>query len=69
MEVGDEFSSTKALLHMLFHILGRYHEHKRADRDIYVDIRKRNIIEGIVVIHNTSIPYSSKILPSNFDTK
>ena len=57
VQVGNEFSSTKALLHTLFHILGRYHEHERADRDIYVDITKRNIIEGILVIHNTSISY------------
>ena len=38
--------NTKALLHMLFHILGRYHEHERADREEYVDVIEENIIEG-----------------------
>ena len=46
VQVGGKFSSVKALLHTLFHILGRYHEHERADRDIYVDIKERNIIKG-----------------------
>ena len=53
VQVGDEFSSSKALLHMLFHVLGRYHEHERGDRDTYVDIMETNIIEGILVAHNT----------------
>ena len=45
--VDKMFSSSKAVLHMLFHILGRYHEHERADRDSYIDVIKENIIEGI----------------------
>ena len=57
VQVGEEFSTTKALLHTLFHILGRYHEHERSDRDLYVDIKERNIIEGILVTHNTCIQY------------
>ena len=39
---------SKALLHMLFHILGRYHEHERVDRKKYVDVIEENIIKGIV---------------------
>ena len=38
--------SSKELLHMLFHILGRYHEHDRVDRRKYVEVIEENIIEG-----------------------
>ena len=41
------YSNSKELLHMLFHILGRYHEHERADRDRYIDVILDNIIEGM----------------------
>ena len=44
--VDKKSLSSKALLHMLFQILGRYHEHERADRDKYIDILEENIIEG-----------------------
>ena len=63
VEVDKEFSSTKALLHTLFHILGRYHEHEREDRDKYVRIMEGSIIEGKLVTHNTFIPY----FPQTFD--
>ena len=43
--------SSKEVLHTLFHILGRYHEHERPDRDKYVQIIEENIIEGIVIIY------------------
>ena len=42
--------SSKALLHTVFHILGRYHEHERADRREYIDIIAENIIEGIIIM-------------------
>ena len=51
VQVDKDYSSSKALLHMLFHILGRYHEHERADRDKYVDIIQRNVLEGIYTRH------------------
>ena len=47
VHVDAEHLSYKALLHMLFHILGRYHEHERPDREKYVDIIEKNIIQGI----------------------
>ena len=34
---------------MLFHILGRYHEHERVDRKEYVYIIEKNIIGGIYI--------------------
>ena len=46
VHVDRQVSSSKAVLHMLFHILGRYHEHERADREKYIDIIRKNIIEG-----------------------
>ena len=42
-------SSSKALLHMLFHILGRYHEHERPDRENYVDVIEENVIQGKIL--------------------
>ena len=50
VQVDKEYTSSKALLHMVFHILGRYHEHERVDRREYVDIIPENIIEGIILI-------------------
>ena len=47
VQVDAEHLSSKALLHMLFHILGRYHEHERPDREEYVDVIEENIIQGI----------------------
>ena len=38
--------SYKELLHMMFHILGRYHEHERVDRNKYIDVVEENIMEG-----------------------
>ena len=34
------------MLHSLFHVLGRYHEHQRGDREEYIRIIKEHIIEG-----------------------
>ena len=51
IQVEQAFLSSKALLHTLFHILGRYHEHERPDRGKYVHIIKKNIIEGIIIIY------------------
>ena len=50
IRVDGACSSFKALLHTLFHVLGRYHEHERPDRETYVDINEENIIEGIFMI-------------------
>ena len=49
VQVDKASSSLKALLHMLFHILGRYHEHERPDREKYVDIIESSIIEGKII--------------------
>ena len=45
--VDGVWSSSKALLHALFNILGRYHEHERADRVNYLQVIERNVIEGV----------------------
>ena len=44
--VDGAWSTSKALLHMLFHILGRYHEHERPDRVKYIEVIEKNILEG-----------------------
>ena len=46
VQVAGVFASAKALLHTLFHILGRYHEHERPDRDKYVRVIEENILKG-----------------------
>ena len=45
--VDGVWSSGKALLHTLFHILGRYHEHERTDRVKYIKVIEKNILEGL----------------------
>ena len=47
VQVDTDCLTSKALLHTLFHILGRYHEHERADRERYVEVIEENIIEGM----------------------
>ena len=48
VKVEREHVSTKSLLHSLFHILGRYHEHQRVDREAFIHIYREEVIEGIV---------------------
>ena len=33
-------------MHEMFHSLGRWHEHSRPDRDLYVKIQFENVIPG-----------------------
>ena len=47
VQVEEEHATWRSLLHTLFHILGRYHEHQRGDREKYVHVFRQNIIEGI----------------------
>ena len=51
VQVDGRRRTSKALLHMLFHILGRYHEHERPDREDYIQVIEENIIEGIYIDH------------------
>ena len=46
--VNKMLASITSIMHALFHILGRYHEHQRTDRDSYVSVKKENIMKGIV---------------------
>ena len=50
-------------IHIIFHILGRYHEHQRSDRDEYIQINWENIIEGKVGMYTM---VKSEILLKNF---
>ena len=47
--VNEVFIDIKSIMHMLFHVLGRYHEHQRPDRDNYIHILQENIIPGNVL--------------------
>ena len=44
--VDGLLDDTRSLLHTLFHILGRYHEHQRLDREQYIYVMKENILPG-----------------------
>ena len=48
VDVGARFLNPKTVMHTVFHILGRYHEHERPDREKYVVIMDKNIVEGIL---------------------
>ena len=48
LHVDDVLDSTTSLLHTIFHILGRHHEHQRRDRDAYISVMKENIMEGML---------------------
>ena len=44
--VDDTRVSFKSILLALFRLLGRYYEHQRSDRDLYVNIYQQNIKRG-----------------------
>ena len=46
VEVSQKNRNLKENFHLLFHILGRYHEHQRVDRTYYMQINWENILEG-----------------------
>lgn len=46
VEIGAGVLSVKQCTHILLHILGRYHEHQRQDREHYVQVIWKNIQEG-----------------------
>ena len=52
--MDEKFLSSKELLHMLFHILGRYHEHERPDKEEYIKVIEENIIEGTQIVTNNT---------------
>ena len=52
---------------MLFHILGRYHEHERPDRDRYIDFIEENIIQGIFKYNYCRKCYLSCSMYANYN--
>ena len=46
VEINFEYIPRKGSFHTLFHVLGRYHEHQRPDRDQYIKVQWNNIREG-----------------------
>lgn len=43
------------IIHELFHVLGRVHEHVRPDRDLYVRVNWPNIREGKKYVTSSSL--------------
>lgn len=44
----DDVNMVFNVIHQLFHVMGRAHEHQRKDRDKFVDIKWERILPGIV---------------------
>ena len=58
VDAYEKHGSSKALLHSLFHVLGRYHEHQRGDREEYIQVIKEHVMEG-VNIHTYMYMYNT----------
>ena len=50
ISVNENFIDMQSTMHMLFHVLGRYHEHQRPDRDKYIYIIEKNMIPGNILL-------------------
>ena len=46
LSVGIGCELTGVVMHEMFHALGRWHEHSRPDRDLYIRISYENIRSG-----------------------
>ena len=62
MSIGPMCEFKGVVIHEIFHSLGRWHEHSRADRDSYVKVNQDNIIPSktfqfvfISIIHDTVV--------------
>ena len=53
VQLLSAYTTITPILHELFHVLGRYHEHMRHDRDYYVQLHPENIYTGEKTIHST----------------
>ena len=48
ISIGDGCEYKGIVQHEILHALGRIHEQNRSDRNYYVKIYERNIIDGIL---------------------
>ena len=48
IQINPEHIGPKISHHIMFHVLGRYHEHQRPDRDQYIKVEWNNILKGNV---------------------
>eukprot|EP00731_Ephydatia_muelleri_P024654 Em0016g925a len=46
INIGSDCEVAGKVMHEIYHALGRWHEHCRPDRDLYVKINEKNIIPG-----------------------
>lgn len=53
------------VIHELFHVIGLWHEHMRADRDAFINVLYKNIepgIEAILIVLKISLKFQHNIL-------
>ena len=48
MSIGDGCQYKGVVMHEIFHVLGRWHEHSRSDRDSYIIVNYSNIRNGMI---------------------
>ena len=47
VSIGEGCQRLGTVLHEMFHVLGRWHEQSRPDRDEYINIQEQNILNGM----------------------
>ena len=68
VEIDTIYSGVKNSFHTLLHILGKYHEHQRPDRDQYIRIEWKNIREGMYKCLHSIIKIPSEYVHSLYVT-
>ena len=53
ISIGPKCEQKGVVMHEIFHALGRWHEHSRADRNEYVRVNLNNVLPGLFSCYYT----------------
>lgn len=68
VSLADECIDYATIIHELMHVIGFIHEHQRDDRDSFVKIVWKNVIDGLSFLHLLSLIKSGRLgANSDFD--